>query len=193
MTRDEHILLFGLAAQMAERQLDAIESRIDVNLARSDRGALAEDATYYPQFKERFRHEAAEMAQYYELFYCLERSIRDLIQALLAADNTVDWWDAKVPQPIRLNVDANIKKERQQGVTARSSEKIDYTTFGELGEIVRANWQVFSDTFNDEKAFSRVMTSLNVLRGPIAHCCPLAEDEQVRLRLTVRDWFRLME
>ncbi len=37
------------------------------------------------------------------------------------------------------------------------------------------------------------MTSLNMLRAPIAHCCPLAEDEIVRLRLTVKDWFRLME
>jgi Family of unknown function (DUF5343) len=37
------------------------------------------------------------------------------------------------------------------------------------------------------------MTSLNVLRGPIAHCCPLAEDEVARLRLALKDWFRLME
>ena len=37
------------------------------------------------------------------------------------------------------------------------------------------------------------MTSLNMLRGPIAHCCPLADDEVLRLQLTVKDWFRLME
>ena len=30
------------------------------------------------------------------------------------------------------------------------------------------------------------------LRGPIAHCSMLAEDEIVRLKLTVKDWFRLM-
>lgn len=43
------------------------------------------------------------------------------------------------------------------------------------------------------KAVERVKAALNILRGPIAHCTPLAEDEVVRLRLTVRDWFRLME
>lgn len=37
------------------------------------------------------------------------------------------------------------------------------------------------------------MNSLNLLRGPIAHCSPLAEDEVVRLKLTLKDWFRLME
>lgn len=43
------------------------------------------------------------------------------------------------------------------------------------------------------KAFTKVMGNLNLLRGPIAHCSPLAEDEVVRLRLTLKDWFRLME
>jgi len=43
------------------------------------------------------------------------------------------------------------------------------------------------------KAVERVMARLNSIRGPIAHCSPLAEDEIVRLRLTVRDWFRLMD
>jgi hypothetical protein len=37
------------------------------------------------------------------------------------------------------------------------------------------------------------MASLNSLRGPVAHCVPLAEDEALRLQLAVRDWFRLME
>ncbi len=32
------------------------------------------------------------------------------------------------------------------------------------------------------------MFSLNMLRGPIAHCCPLSEDEVDRLRLAVKDW-----
>ncbi|MCL5067449.1 MAG: Swt1 family HEPN domain-containing protein, partial [Thaumarchaeota archaeon] len=65
--------------------------------------------------------------------------------------------------------------------------------FGELAEIVKDNWQDFDDVFSSQKAFSKIMTNLNTLRGPIAHCCPLAEDEVVRLQLTLRDWFRLME
>jgi hypothetical protein len=83
-------------------------------------------------------------------------------------------------------------REAESGVTPRSSERIDYTTFGELSDIVRANWGTFSDTFNNEKAFGRIMASLNILRGPIAHCSPLAPDEVVRLGLAVSDWFRLM-
>ena len=43
------------------------------------------------------------------------------------------------------------------------------------------------------KAVEKVMSTLNTLRGPIAHRSPLAQDEIVRLKLAVRDWFRLME
>ena len=70
---------------------------------------------------------------------------------------------------------------------------MDFTTFGELGEIIKANWDVFGGAFTSQPAVSKVMSSLNTLRGPIAHCSPLAEDEILRLRLSVRDWFRLME
>jgi hypothetical protein len=58
---------------------------------------------------------------------------------------------------------------------------------------VREEWEAFSDTFNNLKAFNKIMTNLNTLRGPIAHCSSLAPDEVLRLKLTVRDWFRLME
>lgn len=52
---------------------------------------------------------------------------------------------------------------------------------------------MFGALFKSEKAVTRIMANLNTLRGPIAHCTLLAEDEVVRLRLSVRDWFRQME
>jgi hypothetical protein len=76
---------------------------------------------------------------------------------------------------------------------SRSSDELDYTTFGELSVIIASNWAIFGGLFSSRKAVEKVMASLNSLRGPIAHCSPLAEDEIMRLRLTVRDWFRLME
>jgi hypothetical protein len=78
-------------------------------------------------------------------------------------------------------------------MTPRSDERLDFATFGELSQIIKQNWDLFGGMFSSVKAVERVMANLNSLRGPIAHCSPLAEDEVVRLRLTVRDWFRLME
>ena len=78
-------------------------------------------------------------------------------------------------------------------MTPRSSDELDYTTFGELSVIITCNWDIFGGLFTSKKAVEKVMSNLNSLRGPIAHCSPLAEDEVLRLQLTVRDWFRLME
>jgi hypothetical protein len=72
------------------------------------------------------------------------------------------------------------------------SARIDYTTFGHLSGIITNNWDLFSTVFKSQKAVQKVMSSLNLLRGPIAHCCPLSDDEIDRLQLTVKDWFRMM-
>jgi hypothetical protein len=190
-TRD--IKLFGMSHQMVERELDAVEHKHQLDLGRDLKTTVSKDEDYYPQFDEAIRKQAASMAEHYEIFYCLEKSIRDLVSQRLNGEMSMNWWDHAVPDPVKSNVATNMQRELDSGVTIRSTEKIDYTTFGELGEIVRKNWAIFNDTFSSQKAFDKIMTSLNILRAPIAHCCPLAEDEVVRLKLTLKDWFRLME
>lgn len=191
MDGNEKIRLFGLSTSALERDLDQVERtlRIDLHRGVSDQ----KDEEYYPQFADALRKEASEMAAHYEVFYCLEKSIRNLIATTLKAQHGESWWSTKVPQTVQANAKANAQRELDSGITLRSEEEIDYSTFGELGEIVRNNWDDFDAIFSSEKAFTKIMTSLNILRAPIAHCCPLAEDEIVRLRLAVKDWFRLME
>ena len=193
MTAADQIKLFEISNRMAERDLDAVEKRFNINLER-DSGEMStdRDEAYYPQFPQSVRAEAATMSMHYELFYCLETWIRTLIAARLDEDHGSTWWDTQVPDAVQDKVQKTMQGELDAGLTTRSTEEIDYTTFGQLGEIVRANWASF-DLFNSSKAFDKVMTSLNALRAPIAHCSPLAEDEVMRLRLAVRDWFRLME
>jgi len=193
MKTEDKIKLFAFSHQIIEKELNAIEKKHGIKIRPRVDTESDRDEQYYPQFEQSVRNEASAMAAHYELFYCLEKSIRTLIMEKLEAEFSANWWNSAVPEKIRTNVKDNIQKELDAGFTPRSTEEIDYTTFGELGEIVRTNWDSFSDTFNSQKAFTKVMTNLNILRGPIAHCSPLAEDEIVRLSLTVKDWFRLME
>jgi hypothetical protein len=192
MITSDRIKLFGLSNLALERELDRVEQALNLDLERGINDA-DKDEDYYPQFAQALRAEAAGMGEHYEVFYCLEASIRRLVAETLEGAHGSTWWDAKVPLTVRDNAKANIQRELDSGVTLRSEHDIDYTTFGELGEIVRTNWASFDAIFASQKAFTKIMTSLNMLRAPIAHCCPLAEDEVLRLRLTVRDWFRLME
>lgn len=191
MDAEERIKLFGMSHALLERDLDKVEQSLSVDLQRSTLDK--QDEEYYPQFELELRTEAARMGKQYEFFYCLERSIRRLVADTLAAAHGDAWWNAKVPETIRNNVRDNMQREIDSGVTLRSEREIDFTTFGELGEMVRSNWIDFDTIFSSQKAFTKIMTSLNMLRGPIAHCCPLAEDEIMRLQLTLKDWYRLME
>lgn len=159
--------------------------------------SLIEDSTMksaVTQFSAEVRENAVRMAEHYKLFYMLENDIRRLIDDTLSEESgRSDWWEQYAPQTAKEECKSNIKREQEAGFTPRSDNPLDYITFGQLGEIIRGNWRLFGGMLSNEKALGRVMYSLNNLRGPIAHCGVLAEDEIDRLRLTVKDWFRLLE
>jgi hypothetical protein len=136
---------------------------------------------------------AEKMAEYYKLFYMLENDIRSFIVATLTAGHGAGWWDVCAPDSAKAECEANRKRELDSGVTARSESPLDYVTFGQLGDIIRKNYAQFGGVLSSEAALGRAMYSLNLLRGPIAHCGILAEDEVARLKLAVTDWFRLLE
>jgi len=191
--RGENLKLFAMTNQLFEHDLDRVEREHGVDLARGHRSAIRADEAYYPQIESDIRAAAARMAPHYEMFYSLEVTIRRLIADSLEGAEGEDWWDTAVPEEVRKNAGRAQQRELDSGTTPRSDELIDFATFGELGEIIKSNWDVFGAIFSSQKAVERVMTSLNTVRGPIAHCGVLAEDEVLRLQLAVRDWFRLME
>ena len=180
---------------MIVEDLSRIASEYGVDLGHFIAAPPVADTIYYPQFDLAVRSEAAAMAKHYEVFYSLEKTIRALVaDTVEAAENSPNWWSSpRVPPAIQQDVKSRVQKELDAGVTRRSLEELDYCTFGELLVVITANWDLFGSIFNSKKAVERVMSSLNALRNPIAHCSPLAEDEILRLQLTVRDWFRLME
>lgn len=192
----EKIKAFGMTNQMLSEDLSRIARANGIELGHMPAADQIVEDDYYPQFDQAVRAQAAAMSKHYEVFYSLETSIRALIsQTIETAEKTDEWWSStRVLQSIKAEVLSRIQKEIDAGVTRRSMDELDYTTFGELSELILTNWDIFGGIlFTSKTAVRKVMASLNALRNPIAHCCPLAEDEQLRLQLTVRDWFRLME
>ena len=191
----DKIKAFMMTNQMVTEDMQRIGSAYSVDLGHLPPSTQALQDSYYPQFDAAVRAEAALMSKHYETFYCLEKSIRALVsETLETAEKGPDWWkSARIPTNVKNEVASRIQKEQDSAVTSRSEDELDFTTFGELSVIITSNWDLFGGLFGSRKAVEKVMASLNVLRGPIAHCSPLAEDEVQRLHLTVRDWFRLME
>jgi hypothetical protein len=147
---------------------------------------------YVGQFELDVRVRARQMAEYYKLFYMLENDIRRIISEVLETNHGTKWWDSCVDQPIKDEVEKNKKREADAGISLRSDSPLDYTTFGQLGEIIKKNWSDVAGMLSNQSALSRVSFQLNMLRGAIAHCGFLADDEVDRLKLTIKDWFRLL-
>ncbi|MFN0107193.1 MAG: Swt1 family HEPN domain-containing protein [Bryobacteraceae bacterium] len=194
MSRIEDLIRsFGMSGMLITDEIKLVEEKFGLefrHLPAITDGALVE---YFPQFEQSVRSEARDMASHYELFYCLEQSIRKVISETLLESDGVNWWNkGRIPADTVQDVQKNIQREIDSGTTRRSDAAIDYTTFGQLSGIITTNWDLFGAIFSSRRAVEKVMGSLNLLRGPIAHCCPLAEDEVVRLRLAVKDWFRMM-
>ena len=193
----DDLKLFCMDRSLANAELNAVAAALDIEIVAMRPEGTDQDRTFYPQFPSSLRAAASSMAKHYEIFYCLENFIRELVRERLQEAFGLNWWDVQepstvVPSSVKENVKRNVERESDAAVTARSSELIDYTTFGELSTIIDSNWETFGDMFNSRKGTRDVLARLNLLRAPIAHCSELSEDEVLRLRLTLADWFRLM-
>jgi len=190
---DNAVRSFGMSGFLICDEFRQIEQRFSVELGHMPKADAGSAVAYYPQFEQSVRLEAANMSEHYEVFYCLESAIRKLIVETLEDADGASWWDGtRIAPDIKADVAALVKKERDNGVTPRSDNMIDYTTFGQLSGIITSNWDLFEPTLKSKRGVERVMANLNLIRGPIAHCCPMQEDEVDRLRLAVKDWFRMI-
>jgi len=195
MKAKDQLRYFGLNNLAIENEIRSIEREYEIDLGHqklAPRASNEGEGTFYPQFPKKIRDEATDMASQYLIFYCLENSIRELISDVLKDAEKSDWWEKVVPEGVRKSSDQNRKRERAAGVTPRSDADIDYINFAELAEIIAANRVHFGDIFTDVRAAEDVLARLNTLRAPIAHCKNLADDEKLRLQLSLGDWFRQM-
>lgn len=171
--------------------------RVETNLGitvLADEEKSAKRVTEYDQFEKKFREQADMMSEQYEVFFCLENSIRSLISDVFAEFVGPDWWDSSCVDENRIRKPAADRRQKEvdSAVTPRSDYLIDYTTFGELSQLITDNWDLFDSIFRSKKAVSNITNQLNLLRGPIAHCNPTDELEQERLNLAVKSWFKVM-
>lgn len=191
---DGFIRAFGMSGLQITTNLKKIEENYGIDLGHVQSTAKSRKSSEYEQFQLELRNESARMSEYYEIFYCLENSIRRLVAEIMIESEGADWWDSERVDEERIRKKANSarKKEVDSGIIPRSDDMIDYTTFGELSQLITDNWDLFDPVFQSKTAVSNVTNQLNLLRGPIAHCTSTDELEQERLNLAVKTWFKIM-
>lgn len=177
---DGFIRAFGMSGLQISLSMSAIERNFGVSLGH-DLGANKNRKTAeYEQFESALRAEASRMSEFYEVFYCLENSIRNLVADILLEAEGADWWNGSRIDEKRIREPANIrrKKEIDSGITPRSERLIDYTTFGELSQLITDNWELFDPVFQSKTAVSNVSNQLNLADRT------LQSDGRVRTRAT---------
>ena len=142
-------------------------------------------------FSPRVLYDAARMAAVYSAFFCLENAVRELITERLLSRKGIDWWAQAVPTKIRGAVEKLREKEAKNKYhTQRSAALIGYTMFGNLAQIVIANWDDFSDLFPDQAWVASRFSDLEMSRNIIMHTGVLPQIEIERIESIVRDWVR---
>lgn len=142
-------------------------------------------------FEQKILASARRMARFYVYYYAFENSIRSLISGRLEEKHGVNWWELKAPSGVKENVKKNQISELDTAMAIRSDDPLYYTNFGELIDIINANWDDFSDTIRSKKAMQSVISQFGKIRNVIAHSCELEEDDIFRLKLLIKDWFRI--
>jgi len=142
-------------------------------------------------FESDIRAQARRMADFYVLYFSLENTIRRLIAGRLAEKHGVEWWGQKVPNGVRESVAEKQRKEKDSPMSVRSDDPLTYTNFGELIDVLNANWQDFADTLRSQKAVQQILSQFNQIRNVIAHSAELNQDEITRFTLLIKDWFRI--
>ena len=143
------------------------------------------------EFSPRIVYDAGRMSSVFGAFFCLENAVRELITERLLERKGIDWWEQAVPTKIKTAVERLKEKESKTRYhTQRSSALIGYTMFGNLGQIIIANWDEFSDLFPDQAWVTSRFNDLEMSRNIIMHTGVLPQLEIDRIESIVRDWIR---
>lgn len=178
-------LFKGLAV---EDLLDGLEADGISVRAADDPGAV-QRVLPIEDFSGEVRRAALQAMPAYLALFCLENSIRELVEERLSEAHGPTWWDSAASGNLRKKV---ADRQALEGVKRwhmrRGASEIFYTDFGDLTSLIRNNWASFEDLFPDQNWVITRLDELEATRNIVAHNNTLDERELQRLRLHMKDW-----
>jgi hypothetical protein len=136
--------------------------------------------------------QALRAAETYKLFFLFESYLREFVLGVLSKDPAVSWWD-KVPSDVQTEVEKLEEMEESKTWMALGSrDKSRLLTYPQWLRTIDVNWKDgFSDLVRD-KALVGQARLIGHLRNAICHMTAIPEDETERVRVVMRDWFRVI-
>lgn len=133
---------------------------------------------------------ARRMGRVYELLYCFENSVRELVEKTLKEVLTPErWWEEGVAEPIRKKADGRRKDdEKARWHGPRGASPLNFVDFEELGKIITERWDDFDDLLGDKAWVENYFSEMNRSRRAIGHTGELNQHAVERMELFVREW-----
>ena len=183
-------LFRGLMFEAEAEQFRSAGIRVGADRAEAERSLLEE--TLDP-FSIDLRSEALQMARIYALIYCFESAVRGLITERLQERHGASWWNEKVPSKIREWAESRQKEAQENSwLEGQKHDPLGFVQFGQLADIIIANWEEFSDLVPTQHWVKQRFDELEKSRNFIAHNRLLLPGEFQRIEMYVSDWNRMV-
>jgi hypothetical protein len=134
---------------------------------------------------------AKAMAVVYTAIAAFENSVRSLIVKTLIEKFKEEWWEKGVAKGIRERAEKRLKDEEQVKWHAqRGNDPINYTTFGDLKNVMQNNWDCYEDLIVSLPWVSGIFDVVERSRNVIMHSGTLEREDIERLGVNIRDWIK---
>ena len=139
------------------------------------------------------RIKAGRMGRIYELLFCLENSMRELIERTFKeVEDFRDWTDGIKKETLK-SARSREKEDREAPWHGpRGGSVLSYLDFPQLGQIILDQWEHFEDLFGDRRWIDHYFREMNPARRALAHTGDLTEFDVERMEMRVREWLMVV-
>lgn len=134
---------------------------------------------------------ARASAVVYTAIAAFENSVRALVVKTLMEKFQEEWWEKGTSNGVRERAQKRMEEERvAKWHTPRGQDPINYTTFGDLKNIMQNNWDAFEDLIGSLPWASGIFDVVERSRNVIMHSGTLEREDVERLGVNIRDWVK---
>ncbi|MEG3088490.1 Swt1 family HEPN domain-containing protein [Sphingomonas sp. PB4P5] len=161
--------------------------RIGLDRSESEEALLLEALS---QFGIKRRNDALEMARLYAVLHAFENEIRRLVRDTFDENVQGSWWDGDtIPKRIRDKAESRRKTALDDSwLEGGKDDNLEYVDFGDLSQIVIANWDFFKEIIPSQSWLNQIMVELEKARNFVAHNRMLLPNEFQRIYMYISDW-----
>ena len=185
----QQLYAFVFRGLLAEEALDR-EGRVDKRILRMSDAEVASSLSI-DLLDDVHVANARATAIVYTAIAAFENGVRALVTKTLVERFKEDWWDKGVSANIRDRAQKRMEDEQTaKWHTQRGQDPINYTTFGDLKNIMQNNWDAFEDLIGSLQWASGIFDIIERSRNVIMHSGNLAPEDIERLGVNIRDWVK---